>query len=68
MSLFDVDKKGNLITEQSMLDHINDGKVPKCPACKNMFRNVGEDRVEGELMGTRYKCIYCSKELLVIND
>lgn len=68
MSIFETDEKGNLVTEQSLIDHLNNGRVPKCPACSNQFRKVGEDRVDGELAGTNFICIYCSKKLFVLND
>jgi len=78
MKMFDKDEDGNLVQEQSMFDHQNGGKIPCCPIClkgsKNYhgtvrnFAKVSEDRVEGELIGTHYKCNMCGTRLLVIND
>lgn len=68
MGLFEIDGAGNLSIEQSILDHVNDGKIPKCPNCKSEFREVSKDILNGELAGTRYVCYYCGKRLLVIND
>ena len=68
MSYFDKTGDGRIATEQSILDHANHGQVPPCPECNGQFEKFGEDRLDGELAGTRYICLGCGMRLLVVND